>query len=221
MIYANDAKNELASLISKRNKSLFMMTDTQNLVASTVTAREYSYPSSVLNNLFTVELALDTSDATVFVFCEPYPGGFARLSREINGITELKITNNFDNTNPRYVKTRNGIYILSGTIAATTNGLKIRYRLYPADLATADLSGSTDLSVDPSTTTFGMPKQFHDLWVRRTSIGWKGDHPGAVPLSPLEQRYDKDLEDQLVAIQEDDFAEDFVFGVAKNDGSDY
>ena len=102
----NSVKDEIAGLISQRNEQLFVIPSTFDLVASSVTAREYALPDDILSNLMTVELALDTASQTVFVACLPYPGGMQRLLRNLNGITEAKITTEFTNSNPFYIKMR-------------------------------------------------------------------------------------------------------------------
>ncbi len=210
----NNSKNELAPQIAKKNEQLFVMPATFDLAASSVTAREYPLPSTMLNQLVTVELALDTSDATIFYICRPFPGGMQRLIRQLGGITEANITGYFTNTNPYYVKTRNGIYILTGSItsaiatASNARG-KIRYRKFPADLA--NLTGSTDLSIDPSTTSFGIPLVFHELWARRVSIIYKSSRPKPIPLSALELVYERDLDKALDFLSIDDLS-DSVLG---------
>lgn len=218
LVLANDIKNELAPLIALKNEDLFVMTSTLDLVASSVTAREYPLPDDKLNELITVEGAFDTAQATVFVPILPFPGGMQQLLREINGITEAKITNYFSNQKPKYIKIRNGIYILSGTISVLTAGLKIRYRLNPADLA--NLTGTTGLHIDPTTSSFGMPLSLHELWVRRASIIWKSMRPKPIPLSPLELTYNQDLSLVLDAIAKNDLGEEIISSISQDDGQD-
>ena len=211
----NSVKDEIAGLISQRNEQLFVIPSTFDLVASSVTAREYALPDDILSNLMTVELALDTASPTVFVACLPYPGGMQRLLRNLNGITEAKITTEFTNSNPFYIKMRRSIYILSGTVSALADGGKIRYRLYPADLA--NLTGVADLNVDPTTTSFGMPKNFHELWARRVGIIWKQGRPKPIPLSDFEKLYDRDMESALDSISDDDYAEEIIGSLPEGD----
>ena len=206
LVDANNTKDELSNHIIKRNEQLFIIPATFDLVASSVTAREYSFPNDILNQLVTVELALDTSQSTVFIPCLPFPGGMQRLLRQIDGITEAKITANFTNNRPYYVIQRNSIYILSGTISALSAGGKIRYRLYPADLA--NLTGTSELNIDPTTSSFGIPKSFHELWARRVSIIFKSSKQKPIPLSPLEKNYENDLENALNSISESDLGEE-------------
>jgi hypothetical protein len=208
----NSVKDEFAAEIVKRNEQLFMMTNTDDLVASSVTAREYALPDDLLGHIFTVEAALDVDDATVFIPALPYTGGLQQLIRNLNGITETKITDAFTNEEPKYILTRRGIYLLSASITAAlvtsngTNGLKVRYRLYPADLA--NLTGSTGLHVDPTTTSFGVPLAVHELWARRVSIIWKSSRPKPIELSPLEKDFEKDFEKALDLISDDDYGKE-------------
>ena len=58
--------------------------------------------------------------------------------------------------------------VTSATQAAITtvaNGLKLWAVMYSADFT--DLTSSTDMSVDPSTTTSGFPKQLHRVLAKR------------------------------------------------------
>jgi len=213
----NDVKNDLASAITQRNEQLFVIPATDALVASSVTAREYSLPDDLLNHILTVEAALDTNQSTVFVPVLPYPGGLQRAYRNLNGLTEAKIVNLFTNQQPYYYLTRRGIYILSGTISALSGGLKIRYRLYPADLA--NVTGSTGLHIDPTTSSFGMPLQFHELWARKVSITWKNSRTKPIPLSPLEINYPNDLKDALDAISDDDRSKEEIGSLPVEDSS--
>ena len=221
LVDVNNVKDDLGAKISERNEQLFVIPATFDLVVSSVTAREYSLPSTILNQLVTVEIALDTSDATIFKVCRPYPGGMQRLVRNLDGITEAKITASFTNDTPYYIKMRNSIYFLTGSITSTHASAsnargKIRYRKFPADLA--NLTGSTDLSVDPTTTTFGIPKSFHELWARRVSIIHKSSKQKPIPLSALELRYDTDLKDALDSISDDDLGEE-EFGFLPDEDS--
>ena len=97
-----------------------------------------------------------------------------------------------------YTIRRRAVLILSGTIIAVTAGGRMWAHDYPANLA--DLTGATGLEVDPTTTTFGFPRQFHELLARRVSIEYKGRQPKPIPLSPAEKNFDRDLEIQLQAI---------------------
>ena len=205
----------MVSRISQRNEQLWIIPATDDLVASSVTAREYALPDDVLNHIVTVEAAFDTAQATVFKVIRPYPGGLQRLIRQLDGLTEAKITNEFSNDTPYYFLTRRGIYIVSGTISVLTNGLKIRYRKYPADLAS--LTGTTGLHVDPTTTTFGVPLQVHELWARRISIMYKQGRARPIALTDLEKAFEPDFENQLAALSDDDLGAEIIGSIPDED----
>ena len=124
----------------------------------------------------------------------------------------MNIQANYGNSagNLCYGIQRRSIYLYSGALDATTlgastitNGLRLRYRSYPADFP--DMTdNSVDMSVDPTTTTFGFPRQFHELLARRCGIVWKAQHPGAVLASQLEAMYPNDLEEKLQAMDNPD-----------------
>ena len=231
LVIANEAKNDLALQIAERNSQYFTVPVLFNLVASSVSAREYPWPDDILSRLVTVECDFETGNSPLkYLPLKPYPGGMERLTDDIGGITEANIIANFSNDDSNecgsvlgcgafYVQTRRGIYILSGSIVAVTNGGKIRYRAYPADLE--NLSGSTGLHLDPTTTTFGMPLQFHNLWADLCAIKYKTERPNPIPLSEREKEYPIRLEEALRSIGKDDQREE-VFGSlpAYNNGLD-
>src|SRR3990167_6472842 len=215
----NSSKDELAGLAVIKNEDLFIVPSTVPLVASTVTAREYPLPDDMLNELVTVEIGLKDTDNTVYVPVRPYPGGMQQLLIDLNGITESKITDYFNNEKPRYILTRRGLYILSGSITSThvtnANLLKLRYRLYPADLA--NLTGSAGLQVDPTTTSFGVPISLHELWARRVSIIWKQSRPKPIPLSDFEKLYNSDLQVSLNGLAKNDLGQELFATVPYDD----
>lgn len=204
----NDVKNELGVAIEKRNAQYFVLPSLFNLVASSVTAREYPLPDDVLSKIVSVQLAFATASPLDYVTATPYNGGFQQLVRDLNGLTEAKIVNQFSISAPQYYLTRRGIYILSGAITAVTDGGKLFYKSFPADLA--NLTGTTGLHIDPTTTTFGMPLQLHELWARRVSIIWKSQRPKPIPLSVFEQMYEVDLLKALDSLAIDDMGGEII-----------
>ena len=181
-------KNEIASLIVEQNNGMFLVPCVFNLVAD---QREYGLPDDLLNRMHKLELKFVSTDSR-------FP---AKYIKDYYGSeTESEIVKNYSNAEGEFGYTirRRAVLILSGTIIAVTSGGRLWYHAFPADLA--NLAGSTDLAVDPSTTTFGFPRQFHELLARAVSIEYKGSQPKPIPLNKKELQYELDLKLQLDAI---------------------
>lgn len=194
----NTFKNEIASLIAERNQMFFAIPATDDLVGD---QRLYVIPDNQLNNLVKLEVKFASGDAR-----QP---AYAIKDYDLSE-TESEIVKNFSNAQGDFAYTIRGkmIFLLSGTIVAVTGGLRIWYIQYPADLA--DLAGSTDLSVDPSTITSGFPRQFHELLARRISIEYKGSRPKPIRLNAFERNYENDLLKQLNAIAHTDLGLEII-----------
>ncbi len=210
--WLNIFKDEICSLITQRNNTLWIIPSTDNLVAD---QREYAIPSDVLNHLISIEVAMTTDTPLKYVDAKPYNRRDFTL-----GLTESNIASSFSNSFPRYFRRRRAVYLLTGAIIAVTNGLRVTYRAYPADFAAA-LNGTTALEADPTTTTFGFPRQFHELLARRVGMEWKQSRPNPIPLDELEKNYNGDLEKQLDAVSREDFYEDTLGSLPdSNNGED-
>lgn len=221
----NDDKNEIMALLTQRDikGNYFMLPQLADFIAG---QREYSLPDYLLNHSYTVEVAFSTIPDPLgnIPYVKAFPDDFRRhgMSR-----TEENIISHYTNVYPRYEIQRRSIYLLSGAIDATTlgtsiipNAVRIIARMYPSDLP--DLSdNTTDMSIDPTPISFGIPIVFQELIARRYSIEWKGDHPGAVPLSPLELRYDADLEAALSGIEMNDMSDEIIGRYPKDNGQEY
>lgn len=185
LVLVNIRKDEIASRIQKRRQEIWNMPTLANLVGD---QREYSFPSDVMNNIVSLELKFTASGD--YVVAKP-----ASLNHVKSVLQESKIVENYDNLEPEYVIRRKAIYILSGTIIAVTSGIKLVYNAFPANLA--NLSGSTDLSVDPSTTTHGFPREFHELLARRVGMDYKMQPGVNMKFNVEELNYENDLEKAL------------------------
>ena len=183
LVDINLMKDDLASKIQQVRPEIWNIPAETNLVAD---RREYAFPEDVLNHIVFLELRFDSSSDPVIA---------SPISRKhYNDVLEESvIVDNFDNLSPRYFIRRKAVYILSGTIINVTDGFRIVYDAFPADLPA--LTGTDDLSVDPSTTTHGFPREFHELWARRVSMEYK-DRNG-IKFSQKELEYPQDLEEAL------------------------
>lgn len=213
LVDVNIFKDEIAGMIQQRRPEIFNMPAKDDLVAN---QREYSFPSDVMNNIVSLNLKFDSSNA--YVWAEP----FHAANRFRVGLQESEIVKYYNNNDPYYFIRRNAIYILSGTISAVTDGILLVYNAFPANLA--DLTGNTDLSVDPTTTSHGFPREFHELLARRVSIEYKDRND--VKLSKKELDYDDDLIEALDNFSTANLDEEILSAVPTgtdqgDDGFDY
>lgn len=196
LVDVNNGKNEIASLIAGENQKYFERRGTISLVAN---QRHYALSDDILNSITKVEIMFETGGTY-------YP---STAKKDYYGSeTEAEITNNFSNNEGDFahVVRNRGLFILSGTISSVTSGIRYWFIEYPADLA--NLSGSTELNVDPSTTSSGFPKQFHELLARWVSIEWK--QRNEKPLTAKEANYERDLEKQLSEISRFDHSLEII-----------
>jgi len=189
-------KDEIAVKIQKVRKDIFNIPALDDLVLN---QREYAFPSDVLNNIVNLEIMFSTGGDYI-------PAVNLARRHYLDSLQESKIVAGFSNLEPRYFIRRQAIYILSGAITAVTDGIRLVYNSFPANLA--NLTGTTDLSIDPSTTTHGFPREFHELWARRVAIEYKSVN--SMPLSETEKRYDIDLDKALEEFSEVDLSRNIV-----------
>ena len=227
LLLINAEKDNLSELIASRDLkgNYFILPTLDNLIAG---QREYAQPDDVLDQIFSVEFAFSPTLNSFgeLNYIKALPDNFERhkVSR-----TEQNIQRFYDNSEGgvAYSIQRRSLYLLSGAIDSTTlgganvvNGIRLRYRSYPADL-TDVTDNITDMSVDPTTTTFGFPRQFHELLARRCAIVWKAQNPGAVPASQLEAMYPDDLEKKLEAMNSPDLGGELLSDpTPSSDGAD-
>lgn len=189
LILVNLFKDEIASEITKRNQSYFERSYMENLVGD---QRTYTTQSDILNSITKIMIKFDSSSSH-------YPA--TPIKDYMGSETESEIVKNYSNSQGEfaYFVRRKGIFILSGTISAVTNGLWWWYLQYPADL-TDMTENSVQIEDDASATSAGFPRNFLELLARRVSIEYKQNRPKPIPLNAVEKRYDLDLERQLSAI---------------------
>lgn len=209
LILINIYKDDIAKEIAKVNEDIFGMPFTANLEAD---RREYGFPYDILNNLKGVEAKLDGSN---WSWLREFDlNSFKRPT------SETDIRNYFTGRDPMFDIFRMALWIYSGdAIIAVTGGLKLWSIIYPADIT--DLTSTTDMSVDPSTTSHGFPRQFHELLGRRVSIHYKTSQDRPITLSEKELMYESDLEKALNAVKGMNLDRSVIGSVPTDTGQDY
>lgn len=203
LIDVNLGIEDLATEIQKVRESIWNIPALDDLVLN---RREYSFPDDVLNSIVSLELMFEAGND--YVQANP------TARRHYNDVLqESVIVNNFDNDDPKYFIRRKAVYILSGSIIAVTDGIKLVYNAFPAKLA--NLTGTADLSIDPSTTTHGFPREFHPLLLRKVSIGYKNENN--IKLNNEDLLFDRDLEKKLDAFAVKDTGRSIIAGTPVSD----
>lgn len=209
---ANIRKDDIAEEITKANEDFFLREFVRNLE---VNKRRYSFPSDVMSHMKTLNLKLD---GTNWVTDIEEVDMASRTGRPIS--SEADIVANFSTTMPKIEVYSSGFMILSGAaIAAVDDGISLWAVQYPADLDS--LSGDTDMSVNPTTTTFGMPRAFHKLWATGVIIDYKQSKEKPIPLTEREQNWESDLHGKMDSVSPQNLSREVIADYPRDTGEDY
>lgn len=203
--------DELGRSIVDVDENILITPQLNSLVAN---QREYPLPSDMLSSFDRIEAKLD---GTNFVKLEEIDQ--REMDRSL--LTEAVITENYSNLEggARYSLGRNSIFIFSGTITDVTDGLAIMVNTWPA--AITSLVGTTDMSVDPSNTTHGVPRALHEIWARGVIIDWKSSREKPIPLTERELSYNTDKYKAISDLKPQNRDREVIGSVPHNDGSQY
>lgn len=213
LIFMEQRQDELAQEIIKLDEDLLLIPQTFNLVAST-TSREYSFPSDILARIKRVEAKLNGTD---FVKLDEID--MSTINTPL--ATEADITDNFGNEygQAKFDMLRKSIVIYSGTITAVTAGGKFWCDTWPEPLTS--LASTTDMSVDPSTTTHGIPRELHKVWATGVIIDYKESRQKPIPLNETELAYERDLQKAVNTLKHGNLDREIRKEPRYNDGSQY
>lgn len=193
-------QDEIAKEILKADEDILLIPQKANLVASTLKDREYPVPQDILSRMKRVEAQLNGTDWIPLTEIDA-----TQIRSPIS--SEADITEVFNNSqmskgNPsgaRFDILRKSVYIYSGTITATTDGLRMWCKTWPTPIT--DLTATADMSQDPSTTTHGIPRAMHGVWAKGVIIDFKESKEKPIPLTESEQNYDKLLKRSVEALR--------------------
>lgn len=208
---ANIRKDDIAEEITKANEDFFLREFVRNLEAG---KRRYSFPSDVMSHMKSLSLKLDginwTSDVTEV----------DRTRIKTPTKTEADIIAAFSTVRPAIEVYSSGFMILSGAaIEAVEDGISLWAVEYPADIDS--LSGSDDLSLNPSETSFGMPRAFHKLWADAIVIDYKTSKEKPIPLTEREQNWEVFLHKKIDSISPQNLSREVVADYPRDTGEDY
>lgn len=207
---ANALKDEMAVEIGKMvGEDYFGLRYTTDLVAD---QREYELPSELMGRIKYMEAKLDGTK-----WVKMYETDLLDYQKPTD---ESSIVNHFAELDPAFDLWDRSFIIYSGdAIIDVTDGLKLWAIIYPADFT--DLSSTDDMSTNPTTTSHGFPREFHNLLVTAVSIAYKSSQTRPIPLSAKEQNFEKDLENKISSLKDKNEDRNFKATVPYNDGSQY
>lgn len=211
LLYANIVKDDLVKEVTKINEDYFGIEILRDLVAG---KRNYGFPSYVLNQIKYTQAKLDGSNWKKLTEFDVNTYG--------KTTDEDKILANWSGKEPQFDIFGGQIVIYSdASIIDVTEGLKIWTMIYPEDLTS--LAGTSDMSIAPSTTTFGVPRQLHEVWATKVIIEYKSSKEKPIALTEKEQNVAVDLQNALNAMKNQNLDRTIVATIPdrSNNGQDY
>jgi hypothetical protein len=211
IIMANVVKDKLILAALEADEDIFLVPTTQNLVAN---QREYPLLSTQLSRIKRVEAKLDGNNFVKLNEFDlpqhPYPVS-----------TEADITDKFGNEEKRafFDIMRESIWIYSGTITTVANGLKIWINTQVPDITS--MTSTTDMSIDPSNTTHGIPMPLHHALADGIVIMWKESREKPLPLSESELRYDLEVRKAVSSLKRGNYDRNVIGITPIDNGFEY
>lgn len=210
IMLTNIFKNEICSQVSKEvGEDYFGLRFERDLLAD---QREYDLPNELMERIKYIQAKLDGTNWKVLKETD--------LPSYGKSIDEDTIELTYADRDPEFDLWDQSIYILSGdAIIKVTKGLKLWAIIYPADINS--LSGTDDLSVNPTDYTHGIPRPIHEVLARRVSIAYKSSKDKPIPLSEKEKLYEVDLAQAIKNMKDSNLDRSVTPTIPYLDGSDY
>lgn len=212
LISANAIKDDIAKAIIEANEDYFQIELLRDLVAG---QRVYNFPSDLLSQMKYLEAQLDGIKWT--------PLDEIDLNTEWRGkaTDEASIIQWMQGKRARFDITGSAVKLFTdATIIDVTDGLKLNAIIYPADLTS--LTGTMDMSVAPTNTSFGMPRQLHYAWATKVIVEYKGSKEKPLPLTEREANVEQDQALAINSLKGQDLNRNVIGTVPTyNNGQDY
>lgn len=216
IILMRQRQDEISQDIIKADEDLLLIPQYTSLVAN---QRDYPFPTDILSRMKRIEAKLDGTN-----WLKLNEVDLLEIKTPVS--SEIDITNNFENLKGRcfYDLLRKSIYLYSGTITSVTDGLKLWCNTWPT--AITDLTGTTEMNIDPSTTTHGIPRSLHEIWARGVIIDYKQGKEKPIALNEHELNYDRDKQKAIETLKHGNLDREVIGSLPSaskrgNDGADY
>jgi hypothetical protein len=211
LVLANIVKNQVCDRALEVDEDIFLVPSYMNLVAD---QREYPLYSHMLSRIKRVEAKLDGTN-------------WLKLDEIDLGTTdfpissETLITSRFGNEEGRakFDIMRNSLWLYTGTITSVEDGLRVWLNTRPVNIAS--LESNNDMSLDPSTTTHGIPSALHKVIATGIIIEWKESRSKPIPLTEREMKWEFDLEKGIQTLKKANYDRELVGEIPDEDGFNY
>lgn len=211
LLYANIIKDDIAKEVNKANEDYFGIRIVRDLKDG---KRNYLFPSYVMGKIKYLQAKLDgTTQKRLDEF------DINTYERPTN---EDAILANWAGREPMFDIFGGEIVIYSdSTIIDVTGGLELWAIIFPADLTS--LSGTSDMSIAPNKTSFGMPRQLHMVWATKVIIEYKTSKERPIPLTEREQNVQIELDTAINSLKNQNLDRAVVATVPDcgNNGQDF
>lgn len=211
LLYANVTKDEIAKEVIKANEDYFGIELLRDLKDG---VRKYLFPTYMLSQMKYLQAKLD---------------GVNWSTLEEFDITSYDRPTDEDSIRANWAGRKPAFDIFGGelsiysenAIIAVSGGLKLWSIVFPADLTS--LSGTVDMSVNPSKTEFGMPRQLHKVWATKVIIEYKSSKEKPIPLTEQELKVEVDLQSAINSLKLQNLDRSVVANVPdnSNNGENY
>jgi hypothetical protein len=229
-LFTNTAKDSLARDIvseSDGDADYFSITSYTDLIAD---QREYAFPQDILNDIKIIRAYIGGKWRRLAKFdinsyriagesSKPYYT--KRVDDNFSGATtdEDTITEQFTDENPMFDIDGRTIVIYSETIDSVSAGIIMKSMVYPKDYSDSDWATTGDISVRASSTSTAMPRQTHDIMLRKAVIDYKESK--GIPLSAFDKNYLQEKEVMMESLKEIALDDTSVAQIPRDDGFDY
>ena len=209
--FMRQRQDEIAQAILKADEDILLIPETLNLVLNQC---EYPLDNDLVSRIKRVEAKFDGTNWVKLTEIDI-------TSIKVPIASETDITNAYSSVagDCFFDISRKAIYILSGTISAVTDGLKFWVDTYPT--AITDLAGTSEMNVDPTTTTHGIPRPLHKLWATGVIIDYKESREKPIPLSEQELNFERYLLRAIETLKHGNMDREVTGAIPYNDGSQY
>jgi len=212
---ANLIKDEIVQAVIKQDEDYFVMPFLRDLRAG---QKEYYLPNRMLANIKQLEIDIDGDGK----YSEGTEVDLNMQKRHYIRTDDSEFQEIDAGDKVAYRLSRDSLILVTNeTIIDVYDGLRLHCLAYPKDLESGDEAKTIDMSVDPTSTEFGIPRAIHGIWLRKVTKWYKESREKPIPLDEDEKMVDQKFEDFLATLSPQNLDREDVGEVPYDDGTNY